>query len=194
MVGTRAALFIQSDENGPTSCRPHIPPPGGGMTGFVSWVRSLWPFGGRMIIPERRRSRRYLTLRNAARTAIMLVVAFILLSLWAAFRPAHSGTSLWEQGAASSTSTSTPAPREPFPVVREGSAGDYPPAGPIQILNESPAARPAPPPPPPRQTTIDPREPQPRLGSGQRIVISGGSEGVRVHVETATAPPAPPLR
>ncbi|HEY6138151.1 MAG TPA: hypothetical protein VI670_10355 [Thermoanaerobaculia bacterium] len=158
------------------------------MTRFVSWVRSLWPFGGRMIFPERRRSRRYLTLRNAARAAIMLVVAFILLSLWAAFRPAHSGTSLWEEGAASSTST--PAPREPFPVVREGSAGDYPPAGPIQILNESPAVPPAPPPIPQRQTTIEPREPQPRLGNGQRIVISGGSEGVQVHVETATTAPA----
>ena len=159
------------------------------MTRFVPWVRSLWPFGGRIIIPERRRSRRYLTLRNAARAAIMFVVAFILLSLWAAFRPAHSGASLWEQGAASSMSP--PAPREPFPVVWEGSAGDYPPAGSIQVLNESPVVPPRPPP-PPRQKTIEPREPQPRLGNGQRIVISGGSEGVRVHVETATAPAGTP--
>jgi hypothetical protein len=152
------------------------------VTRFVSWVRSLWPFGGRLLIPERRRSRRYLTLKNAARGAILLFVAFILLSLWAAFRPAHSGTSLWEEGAASSVSS--PVPREPFPVVREGSARDYPPAGPIQILNS----------PPPRKKTIQPREPQPRLGNGQRIVISGGSEGIRVHTETATAPPVPPLR
>ena len=158
------------------------------MTRFVSWVRSLWPFGGPMFIPERRRGRRYLTLRNTARGAIMLVVAYVLLSLWAAFRPAHSGTSLWPEGPASSTSP--PVPREPFPVVREGSSGDYPPAGPIQILNESPAVPPVPP--PPRQKTIEPREPQPRLGNGQRIVITGGSEGVRVHVETATAPAGTP--
>ena len=153
---------------------------------FVSWVRSLWPFGGRMIIPERRRSRRYLTLKNAARAAIMLVVAFILLSLWAAFRPVHSGASLWGESAASSVPP--PAPREPFPVIREGSAGDSPPAGSIQLLNDAPVA-PSPAPPPPRQKTIERREPQPKLGNGQRIIISGGSEGVSVHVETATAPP-----
>lgn len=158
---------------------------------FVSWLRSLWPFGNRMIIPERRQSTRYLTLKNAARAAIVLVVAFILLSIWAAYRPGHSGASLWEKGAMSPDSP--PAPREPMPVIREGSTADYPPARLIQVLNDAPVAPPAPRP-PPRQKTIEPREPQPRLGNGQRIVISGGSEGIRVHVETTTVPPAPPLR
>jgi hypothetical protein len=140
----------------------------------LRWLRSLWPFGGRMMIPERRSSPRYLTLKNAVRAAILLVVAFFLLSLWSTFRPAHSGG--FERPLA--TSTDPPAvAREPVPVVSEGSPNDYPRA------DLAPAPAPAPPPPPKRAP-----EPAPRLGDGQRIVITGGNEGVQVHVDPAPAP------
>lgn len=144
---------------------------------FVRWLRSLWPFGDRMIIPERRRRTRYLTLKNAARAAIVSVVAFILLSIWAAFRPAHGGASLWEQQAA--PVSESPPVREPFPVVREGTIHDYPRAQlvvPDAPVPPSPAVA--------RQKTAAPRESP--LGTGQRITISGGKEGVQLHVE---APP-----
>jgi hypothetical protein len=147
----------------------------------VRWVRSLWPFGGRMMIPERRSGTRILTLKNAVRAAILLVVAFFLLSLWSAFRPAHSG------GFERPLATSADAPnvtREPVPVVSEGSPNEYPRA------DLDPVPAPAPPPPPKRAP-----EPTPRLGDGRRIVITGGTEGVQLHVDPAPAPvrkPPPP--
>jgi hypothetical protein len=115
--------------------------------------------------PERRRSRRYLTLKNAAFAAATLVVAFILLSFWSALRPAHSGTSLFEPRVASSESPAVP--REPFAVVHEGSTDDYPRAA--SILNDAPVA---PSPPPARKKNIE--RPAPQLGQGQRVTISGG--------------------
>jgi len=147
------------------------------MMNLVLWLRSLWPFGDHMIIPERRRGTRYLTLKNAARAAIVSVVAFILLSIWAAFRPSHAGASLWERQAA--PLSESPPVREPFPVVPEGSIHDAPPAQ--LVVPDAPVP---PSPPVARQKTAEPRESP--LGTGQRIMISGGKEGVQVHVE---APP-----
>jgi hypothetical protein len=145
------------------------------MNTFASWVRSLWPFGRHMIIPERRAGTRVLTLKNAVRAAIGLVVAFILLSFWSAWRPAHSGTSLLEPHAASSE---PPTPGEPLPVVTEGSVRDYPDAQ--LTVHDAPLP---PPPPVARETTVEPAKSP--LGTGQKIVITGGSEGVQVYV----APP-----
>ncbi|HYU26201.1 MAG TPA: hypothetical protein VEO74_13425 [Thermoanaerobaculia bacterium] len=144
------------------------------MNTFASWVRSLWPFGRHMIIPERRAGTRVLTLKNVVRTAIGLVVAFILLSFWSAWRPAHSGTSLFEPRAASSEPSAVPG--ESLPVVIEGPVHDYPDA---QLIVHN-----APPPAPPvaRETREPAKSP---LGTGQKIVITGGSEGVHLYV----APP-----
>src|ERR1043165_7627299 len=89
----------------------------------LRWIRSLWPFGGGMMIPERRRSTRYLPLKNAVLAAILLAVAFFLLSLWSEFRPAHPGG--LERPHATSGDSSPAAAREPLPVVREGSPGGY---------------------------------------------------------------------
>jgi hypothetical protein len=141
---------------------------------FASWVRSLWPFGRHMIIPERRARTRVLTLKNVVRTAIGLVVAFILLSFWSAWRPAHSGTSLFEPRAASSEPPAVPG--EPLPVVSEGSVHDYPDAQ--LIVHDAPLP---PAPPVARENTVEPRESP--LGTGRKIVISGGREGVYLNVE-----------
>jgi hypothetical protein len=133
---------------------------------------------------------RWLTLKNAARAAILLVVAFILLSLWSEFRPAHSGDSVLEGRAASPAPQA--APREPFDVVREGSPGSYPSAGVIRSdpMTAPPAARPAPPHAEPKP--VEPQESP--LGKGKRIAITGGAEGVQLHVDTppAVPPPTPP--
>ena len=147
----------------------------------VLWLRSLWPFGGHMIIPERRRRTRWLTLKNVVRAAVVFVVAFILLSLWSEFRPAHSGAGLERPPALPVDSPSVA--REPVPVIQEGSTNEVPPADSLGL--------PAPSPPPARKPVP---EPPPRLGDGQRIMISGGSEGVQLHVDTTPAPvkkPAP---
>jgi hypothetical protein len=93
------------------------------VTPAVDWVRSLWPFGRHVIYPERRSGTRYLTLKNAARAAIALVVVFFLLSIWSAHRPAHSGSSLGDLRA---TAPDSVVHREPYPVIEEGSTRNYP--------------------------------------------------------------------
>jgi len=153
------------------------PRPGGRVDTIACWVRSLWPFGRQMIIPERRARTRVLTLKNATRAAIALVVAFILLSFWSAWRPAHSGRSLLEPRAASSEPPAVPG--ESLPVVSEGSVHDYPDAQ--LIVHDAPPPLSAPP--VARENTLEPAKSP--LGTGQKIVISGGSEGVRLYV----APP-----
>ena len=148
-----------------------------------------------VIFPERRHSKRYLTLKNAAITGIALIAAFILLSIWSALRPAHSGASgtLFGSGVLSSESPS--APRDPVKVVHEGSISDH--SGTDSFLVDpgtpdtatasmaasvsSTAAA--------EQKNFEHRESQ--LGKGQRITISGGTEGVQMNVATATAPAAP---
>jgi len=149
----------------------------------LDWLCSLWPFGARTFYPERRHGVRWLTLKNAARAAIMLIVAFFLLSIWSAFRPAHSGSSVLQNRAA--PPELPPAAPEPYDVVREGSTGAYPTAAAIGT-DTTTAVRPAAP--PVQQKPIEPQDSP--LGKGKRIVISGGAEGVQLNV--GTPPPVPP--
>lgn len=148
-----------------------------------------------MIFPERRHSRRYLTLKNAGITGIALVVAFMLLSIWSALRPAHSGASgsLLESRVLSSRSPS--ARRDPVTIVQEGSIYDHPGTDSFLIdprtthavdasIAASASLTAA-----AEQKNFEHRES--KLGKGQRITISGGTEGVQMHVETV-APPASP--
>lgn len=153
------------------------------MKRFLAWLRSLRPSGPRMIVPERRRRTRVLTLKNAAVAGAALLVMFFLLSLWSEHRPSHTGDSLLDgRGMADPQ----PVERPQFDVVTEGSPRAYPAAGTIGADTPPPApppvARPAEP------KSFEPRQPQ--LGKG-KIVITGGSEGVQLHVEP-TPPPAPP--
>ena len=148
----------------------------------LDWICSLWPFGPRTIFPERRQGVRWLTLKNAARAAIVLIAAFFLLSIWSEFRPAHSGDSVLQSRAAPEREAVT---REPYDVVREGSARSYPATGVIGGDTTTAAPRAAP---PVQRKTVEPQASP--LGQGKRIVISGGAEGVQLHV--GPPPPVPP--
>ena len=154
-----------------------------------------------VIFPERRRERRYVTLKNAGIAFIALVVGFLLLSAWSAYRPhsAASGNSISSREQSSDSTSLRPAPM----VVNEGSTDDHP--GTDSLLLDASAvdqqraaasaaqaaSRAG------EQTSFEHRTSQ--LGKGERITISGGSDGVQVHAEpkpadASTAPASQPPR
>jgi hypothetical protein len=147
-----------------------------------------------VIYPERRRERRYVTLKNSGIAGVALVVAFLLLSVWSAYRP-HSAASEDSVSSRVQTSESTSAHPEPM-VVNEGWIDDRP--GTDSLLLDAEAvdrqqaaasagqARPT----TIEETNFEHRTSQ--LGKGQRITISGGSEAVQLHAEPMpAAAPAP---
>lgn len=160
----------------------------------------LWPASGsgrgslrmQVILPERRRERRYVTLKNAGLASIALVVVFILLSLWSEFRP-HSGTSGNLFPSAVRPSDSTSARHDPT-IVDEGSIDDHPGTDSLLLdpgaqdrLRAASAGSAAQAP----STAVEQRNFEQRtsqLGNGQRITISGGSEGVQIHAAPMPAP------
>ena len=77
-----------------------------------------------IILPERRQKKRYVTMRNAGIAGIALVVAFLALSAWSAFRP-NSGASSNLLQPPAGVSDSTSIGHDPI-VVSEGSVNDYP--------------------------------------------------------------------
>jgi hypothetical protein len=94
----------------------------------------------KIIFPERRHGRRYLTLKNAAFAGIALIVGFMLLTVWSIYRPDHSPASgnLFEPRA-----TQNEMPRhEPLAVVEEGSIRDYPQAKSMLIDSAAPVSAP----------------------------------------------------
>ncbi|MDQ6800460.1 MAG: hypothetical protein M3041_06435 [Acidobacteriota bacterium] len=150
-----------------------------------------------VILPERRSKRRYVTLKNAGIVGIAVVIAFLLLSVWSAFRP-HSGATgnLFTAPAQSSESAST---RNDPMVVTEGSSADHPGTDPVLLdpgaqdqLRPAPplSAPPAPAPPTAVEQTTGFEHRTSQLGKGKRVTISGGTEGVQVHTETT--PPQKP--
>jgi hypothetical protein len=152
-----------------------------------------------VIYPERRRRRRYLTLKNAGIASIVMVVAVLLLSVWSAFRP-HSSSNLFTSGVQSSDSTAVR--HEPM-TVSEGSIYDHPGTDSSLLDEDAQAKLRAPLPEPSSTAAAEPttfEQPASQLGKGQRITISGGSEGVQVHTEPLPAPahavqaPPPPRR
>jgi hypothetical protein len=149
-----------------------------------------------MILPERRRERRYVTLKNAGIAGIALVVAFLLLTAWSAFRPHSNAEGFFASRGQSSDSTSI---RHDPMVVREGSVDDHPgtdsmlldPGAEDQL--QAPVAPAAPPAAPPalstavvQQPSFEPRTSQ--LGKGRQITISQGTDGVQVHAEPMPGP------
>ena len=145
-----------------------------------------------MILPERRRKRRYVTLKNAGLAGIALVVVFILLSLWSEFHP-HSGLSgnLFQSRVQSSDERSAP---HDLTIVDEGPSDGRPGADSLLLdpraqdqlraAAEGGAASAS-------STAVEQRNFEHRTsqpGKGQRITISGGSEGVQVHAEPMPAP------
>jgi hypothetical protein len=77
-----------------------------------------------VIFPERRQKKRYVTMRNAGIAGIALVVAFLALSAWSAFRP-HSGVSGGLLQSPAGASDPTSIGHDPI-VVSEGSIYDHP--------------------------------------------------------------------
>ena len=142
----------------------------------------------KVIFPERRREKRYLTLKNAGIAATALVLAFLLLSVWSAVRPhsAASGEAIPHREQPSDSTSPRPEPM----IVDEGSTYDHP--GTDPRLLDAPAVEPASVTPAQsiaEQTSFEHRTSQ--LGKGQRITISGGTEAVELHAEPmAPATPA----
>lgn len=148
-----------------------------------------------VMYPERRRERRYLTLKNAAIAGIVAVVVFLGLSAWSAFRPnSNASGNLFRPPTPASDAITTR--RDPI-VIREGST--YIDPGTNVLLDTEAmdrvrvsAAQAAPPPAVPTMPTAEELNFEHRtsqLGKGKRITISGGSEGVQVHSE-----PRPPRK
>jgi hypothetical protein len=156
------------------------------------------PHRMKVLFPERRRERRYITLKNGGIAVIALVLMFILMSLWSEFRP-HSGASANLLQSRVQPSNSTSASHKPA-IVEEGSIYDHPGtdshlldrAAQDQLRSASagPTAQ-AP------STAIEQANFEHRtslLGKGQRIKISGGSEGLQIHAEPQTMPSLPSPR
>jgi hypothetical protein len=147
-----------------------------------------------VMYPERRSNRRYVTLKNAAIAGIVLVVLFLGLSAWSAFRPnSNESGNLFRPQTPPLKSIAT---RRDLIVVREGSADNRQTSGILLGAGALDRLR-APAVPPPAapalsitaaETNFEHRTSQ--LGKGKRITISGGSEGVQVHAEPQpTSPP-----
>ena len=148
-----------------------------------------------LILPERRRKRRYVTLKNAGIAAVAVVVAFLLLSVWSAARPdAAASRSLLSSRVQSHDSM--PIGHDPM-TVSEGPVDDHPGYNPrlldARALDQLQAPTPSAPAQQPSaataQTTFEPLTSH--LGKGQRITISGGINGVQIHAEPMSAPSAP---
>ena len=147
----------------------------------------------KVIYPERRRERRYVTLKSAGIAGLALVIAFLLLSVWSAYRP-HSAIS---ENSISRVQTSDSTSTRPDPmVVNEGWIDDHPgtdslllDAGAVDQQQAAASAAQAP------STAVEETNFEHRtsqLGKRQRITISGGSEAVQLHVEPMpAAAPAP---
>jgi hypothetical protein len=148
-----------------------------------------------VMYPERRRERRYVTLKNAAIAGIIVVVVFLGVSAWSAFRPnSNASGNLFRPRTPASDSIASR--RDPI-VVREGSTNATPETNAVLLepgaLDRLRPAAPLPPATRAPSTTAEEMNFEHRtsqLGKGKRITISGGSEGIQVHAEPQpTSPP-----
>jgi len=139
-------------------------------------------------LPERRRAKRYLTLKNGAIAGAALVVMVVLPSLWSEFRPDSSGSGyLFPSGAQSTEAT---PPRQDAAIVVEGPSNGYTSRSDSMLLDpavkdqlRAVAQAPA--------TAVDQASFEHRtsqLGKGNRILISGGPEGVHMHAQPIPPP------
>jgi hypothetical protein len=140
------------------------------------------------LLPERRRHWRIVTLKNAAWLAGGLIVLFLALSAWNEVRPrSASRERLYQRG--SSSGTPPPARPRPADVVEETPVTDETYAAHRQsggLLAPPPVSTPA-----PATVATSKAHQRPTLAEarqrGQRIVVTGGEEGVRVDTAPATA-------
>jgi hypothetical protein len=164
-----------------------------------SRLREIVPFfnsatRGQRLQPDRRSGIRIVTLKNAGWLALSLTVLFLVYSAYME-RRSHGASDygrLYDRRIEATRPAAPPAPRE---VVVEA---PEPPAAVVRrdvLLNRQEEASPDLPPSAATATTAAPavRRPVRLRRDGERVVISGGTEGVRVDVQpappTATAPP-----
>ena len=143
-----------------------------------------------VILPERRHGRRYLTLRTAGIVGATCVVVFLLLSIWAEFRP-HSGTPRNAFESRAQPVDSSPArhdamiveeapidpQRKAEPNLLDSTAQDQLRAAAMQSAASEPSSG-------EEEKNFEHRPSQ--LGHGQRITISGGREGLQIRAEPIT--------
>ena len=142
------------------------------------------------LLPERRRRWRVMTLKNAAWLAGGLVALFLAVSLWNEFRPRNpSRERLYERRSSAGAAPPSEAPRPAAVNVEEAPVTDETFAVRRNSGLLAPAPAPAPAPPPAAVTTSE-AAPRTTLKQarqrGERIVVTGGAEGLRV--ESAPAP------
>ena len=137
------------------------------------------------LLPERRQHVRIVTLKNAAWLLGGLIVLFLVVSLWNELRPADpSRERLYERGSAVTTRRAEPAVPN---AIEELPIADH------TFTVGGGETRPAPPPPSPPPTPAVATAERPRHMTfqearqrGERIVITGGAEGV--HIEARPVP------
>lgn len=135
-----------------------------------------------LLLPERRRRTRFLTLKNAGIAVVALIVAFGLLSAWSAWRP-HSAPSNNAFSRGAEVFESAPVRPDPM-IVHEGWIDNDSRTDSLLLDADAlsklraPASQTL-----PAAGQTDFEHHTPKLGKGQRITISGGSEGVEIHTE-----------
>lgn len=149
------------------------------------------------LFPERRQHLRIVTLKNAAWLLGALIVFFLAYSTWNELRPRDpSRERLYERSSAGTTPAAAPAPAE---AIEEPPIADET----FTIRGgANPLVPPPPPPPPPAAVATAERPRRSTLKEarqrGERVVITGGAQGVRVEATpapaTTTQPAIPPDR
>jgi hypothetical protein len=139
------------------------------------------------LVPERRQHLRILTLKNAVWLLCALIVLFMAFSTWNELRTGDSSRErLYERGAAEARDTE-PAQTKPLEPISDETFSSGRGGNPLV----PPRPIPTPPPPAAEPAPAVQRTLKERRQRGERTVITGGAEGVRV--ETTTAPPAETL-
>lgn len=172
--------------------------PRGRWNRVISRLREIGPFDsatrGHRLQPERRSGMRIMTLKNAAWFALSMTVLFFIFTAYMERRSRGAANygRLYDSRI-DETRPATPRPQPEIvteaperPVMRRDVLQDSTDQDPLDPTTSADAVTTA-------STAPAARQPVRLRRSGERVVISGGTEGVRVDVQpptsTATAPP-----
>lgn len=144
------------------------------------------------LLPERRQHLRIVTLKNAAWLLGGLIVLFLAVSAWNELRPADASRErLYERGSGATTpATTTPAAPAAPDTIEERPIADH-----TYSVRGRESGLAAPPPSPPPAAAVAATERPSHVTfeearqRGERIVITGGAEGMRVEARPASAIP-----
>jgi hypothetical protein len=147
------------------------------------------------LLPKRRQHLRIMTLKNAAWLLAGLIVLFLVFSTWNELGPGDpSRERLYQRGSDGTPPRAAPAPAK---AIEERPITDQ-----TSTVRGGANSLAPPPPLPPSEPAVAPAESPRRLTlkearrRRERIVITGGAEGVRVEATpaTKTEPAVPPDR